>query len=910
MAVSVRELFLIVRAQDQASRNLRFVGANLRRVVSGAEAAAAAQKAMNREQMATARVAASSARYSGLQAKQAEAIDKQIASQKLVNAEREKANLLAASYNRLLAEQQVELARIEALSKRRPGTMIPGGAGARVPARAVMQAQLRGINEEMAASAELYTTKQAALLASTEKLTAAEAQQARVVSGLATRVDVAAASLEGATIAEREAAIATKEAIAAQRAVKWQNIGSFGRALTNLGRTAQFTGGVVVAGLGFAANAAANFSRSTTAAATQAANTVSQTGRKSEQIQNLILKQMQLFPSTADEMSKSLYDIFSSTNIQRMTGASKLLTIFNKAAVGGQASLNDVTNAGISIMNAFGKKVSDMPKIMQQFFAAVRFGRMNVTEFTQSMNQIVPAFESAHQSVTTMFTSMAFLTRLMPSQRMAATSLSRAIELLSGTAMTKGLKEAGVTTTDTKHRMLDLNVVIERILKRFPQLAKGANVGNWIKSISNMQGTIQARRALTFLFRDFGQYRAMLKNVTGDQNEFSKSYAALAKTGGVQWQVFFNQIKAVWLEIGRAALPGLLSLGKHLQTAVQWFNSLGDSTKSTIVQLTLTSAVLLVLVGTVGQLVGGILSLVAALGLLGVVGRVAAGFALLASVFTEAGGAAYVLELAMGAFLPGGPIILGLAALAGVIYLIMTHSKSATPHIDAMAKATKDLHTETHRAAKSMSDAVVAQQNMNTARRQVTSIRAKIVGDKADLEAAKKGSWAYSIALTNLRYDEQNFKAATDALAGSQAKLQSSLGGVVKHTSAQHSALMDIQQSLPGVRKEIQQAGGLPAPGPLRLHRLSAEQEQQAGTSVKARDALRSLATQTVATYNENEKLAASYNHLVHNGLNPFSAAAEKTALNIEKNRNVLLGFDSDMSKFANNLGEVLGHGS
>jgi hypothetical protein len=95
---------------------------------------------------------------------------------------------------------------------------------------------------------------------------------------------------------------------------------------------------------------------------------------------------------------------------------------------------------------------------------------------------------------------------------------------------------------------------------------------NFFKNIGGNTGTIQARRAFTFLVQFFNKagkdgasYLEMLRKVKGDNNEFTMSLAAMEKTTGVRWGVFVNQLKALALEIGADLVPALLRLSGPIQ---------------------------------------------------------------------------------------------------------------------------------------------------------------------------------------------------------------------------------------------------------------------------------------------------------------------------------------------------------
>ena len=374
----------------------------------------------------------------------------------------------------------------------------------------------------------------------------------------------------------------------------------------DLGRSMTLFGGITLAGLGIAANSAAKFNTQIGLISTQTDN-MAKTSRIAFKG---ILSQMTQFPATAQDMTASLYDVYSGTQLVGKGGLTALRT-FNKAAVAGQTDLNTATQAGITILNNYGHSARDLPKLFNQMFAAVRFGRITFSQFGNSLNQIVPAFRTTHQSLNTMLGAFAFLTRQMPSSAQAATSLARAIETLDKPQMLEGLKKAGVTITNLHGQLLPLPEVIGRILQKFPGLASGTlNVETFLKNITNQQGYIQARRGLTQLFQHYGDYLKVNKQVLNDTNEFNRSYARLSQTAGVRWGVFMNQLHAAAILIGTAVLPVFLKLVKPIREAVVGFEHLSPALQATIGKFAAWGAIGTVAVGLFLSLSAGIATLI------------------------------------------------------------------------------------------------------------------------------------------------------------------------------------------------------------------------------------------------------------------------------------------------------------
>jgi TP901 family phage tail tape measure protein len=457
----------------------------------------------------------------------------------------------------------------------------------------------RAIGNQVARSALLgrqwrATGRDAELLAQRTQHVAARQRE------LALRANEVRAQLSG--IAQRYA-IVTAQQNALSKAIRverWEKLSIAGRTMQHLGRVGQYATLVVGAGLGLAARQAAEFNKQATLVATQAGTVsgsfeeVATNATKIEAGLRAILPQT---TATLDELNKSAYEVFSSTNLgsqgaKGLAAGLKLVGLFSKASIAGQTDLTKVTEAGITVFNSFGKNINKMPKIMNRMFAAVRFGRFTFEELSASMSQIAPAAVAANQSFDTVAGSAAFLSRHIPAVGMMRAAFARSLEMLNMPDFVDGMKKAGVAVRDASGRMRPLNQVIGDIVKRFPELKAGTkDVQSFYKEITaeggggkGRVGTIQGRRALTFYFRFFDQYKKLLGQTIQPQNSFNRALAAMETTTGVRWEKFLNQLRAFALMIGSAVLPELLKLAPHITKITDYLRDMDGALRGDIVR--------------------------------------------------------------------------------------------------------------------------------------------------------------------------------------------------------------------------------------------------------------------------------------------------------------------------------------
>ena len=611
MPVSARELFLIVRARDEASNTLRRVGQNIDRLqvknlpqlqARARDLQGALTVNANRQAAAEAKLAETAQAYNA-------ALTEQEAIQARLTTQQELYLRLTQQGLAVQAAGARELGQLQTLQGRRTGILAATG-GVETP---LSQQLLRQIEQQAAAveqlrvRAEQLGQGEQRLSAAMEKSTVAlEAQQAKAQALVGTYNELAAAS--GALQKEQSALAGELEATqAAERNIRFQNFDKTAHAVGNLGRTFQYMGAVAVGALGFAANSAAHLQSSVALAATQVRNSVKGVQAETNTDFNFILQQMRKFPAAASDMSASLYDIFSTLNVNGKQGRDVLVQV-NKAAVAGQISVQQATQGVLSVLNNFKLSWRDTGSVLNRTFAAVRFGRATLDQFQTALQTMAPAAKAAQQSFNTLAGTFAFLSRSLGPAK-AAVGFARLQEVLNSPQMQKGLAGFGVHLQDANGHIKPFAQQIDILIKRFPYLEQGGSKAlNFFKNIGGLQGTIQARRAFETIVTNVQGFRNLLHKTITDNNEFNKSYTALAKTAGVQWGIFLNTLKSVFITIGAAVLPTFVKLVHPLQEVADWFNKLDKSTQATIGRWLALAAI--------GATVGGtILAIGSAIGL-------------------------------------------------------------------------------------------------------------------------------------------------------------------------------------------------------------------------------------------------------------------------------------------------------
>lgn len=681
MALSARELFLIVRAQNQASGVLRRISGDMsalgrKEMLRAKQTSLNVAKARNENDIlnkqARIRQLTAQAGLSAEKNRLGQAITAQnVAARETSNVRRQLDNAdarnnLEKRYNDTLIKRNQLVDALRDSSRHGPGLD--------QDAQKAMRTQIRQYDSFL----KSYPGKMRSLKGQFHEL----GLQLGSISGAQQKMGATARSaaqgeqtLQDRIQAERRAlgvALQQRAQLAEKqrdlndtvKAFRTERIGQAMHLLGSMGRQLQLVGFGGAAALGFAANAAANLSTSVTLATTQYKNNVTQIKAASDTNFGFIIKQMREFPSAAEDMSASLYDIFSTLNVNGKQGRD-ILEQVNKAAVAGSISTQEATSGVLSVLSNF-KEIAQTgagtEKALTRMFAAVRFGRTTMAEFAASLQTTAPAANQTGQTFDNLAGSVAFLSRSLGINK-ASVGYARLLQQLTSTAMVKGLKEHGISVRNAAGQYKQLDQIVGEITQKFPKLTTGQmSAQNFFKAMSNTTGTIQGARAFTALVRNVDGYNKILNDTINDNNEFDKSFRALNQTAGVQFGRALNVLKSLWLDLGRAAIPTIAKLLSPIGELADKLSQMDQATKDNIGRI---AALAVAITGVTGV----VLSLVAAFG-----------------------GAFLILGAISGPLLLG--ISAGFLAIGAAIYLIITNwdkiaprLKSALPAIQSAVQA-------------------------------------------------------------------------------------------------------------------------------------------------------------------------------------------------------------------------------
>lgn len=674
---STRELWILLRARDEASRVVSSFSKNVRAAALAAQAAqksaeasairqqaqmvransATAQqiRAINENVVALEKQArantAAAARAREFRAEQLKAVEGTIRANNVhaSNLERQaRALSLAAAMG---DEQRDSLIRvtgatneqIEAIDKniaalrKRAATLNAEAAVARGASNSMM-AQLQKEQTGLDGSIRSYERRAAVIRAQAAQMRNQAAELKISLDSQVRSLTNQAAALDRQANAMRKAAAAARAHDIRMRALI-DTMGKVSEASTVMafGLGAIGVGGLV--GLKQAIDTTIAYEKQVRHTATQ----VDGFGASLEEISDIGKRVANEIAVPFETIQPALFDIFSSMEVS-MKDAERLLHAFSKAAVAGQVEIQDVSRATIGLLNAFGRPAKDVNKILDMQFQLIQEGIGTYEEWNQRIGLVTPSAVRAGQSIEMMMAALATATRMGMSAARSGTAVARAMDAMSHPAAVKNLEQLGVKVRDAHGRFRPMNQVLREfrdVLMKMPEKKRLEAILNVFKGAG---GTIEARRFLQniLLGKDgVEQFDRALQDLEGSAGSMESAYAIMADSTSSKTELLRNKWQLLKEAIGKALLPAFDNLIDRMSDLLDWFNKLPQGTKNTISQFLLWGSVIAIVLGSMFAFVGVAAVFIAAIGTIGVGAAVALGVLILLPVAILAVGVAF-----------------------------------------------------------------------------------------------------------------------------------------------------------------------------------------------------------------------------------------------------------------------------
>lgn len=220
------------------------------------------------------------------------------------------------------------------------------------------------------------------------------------------------------------------------------------------------------------------------------------------------------------------------------------LEIANKAAVGGVTELETAVDGITSVVNAYGRDIMDAGKASDIMFTAVRLGKTDFDQLSNSLFQVIPMAAATNTSFETIAAGLAAITAQGTPTSVATTQLR---------AMLVELSDSGSEVGETLERLagksykelMDEGVSMETILFRLGEEAKAQG-----KSINELFSSVEAGSAALGLTGSgaemFANALAEMGNSAGATDaafaQMDQGFARSMEKMGAAWNILLTNL--------------------------------------------------------------------------------------------------------------------------------------------------------------------------------------------------------------------------------------------------------------------------------------------------------------------------------------------------------------------------------
>lgn len=478
-----------------------------------------------------------------------------------------------------------------------------------------------------------------------------------------------------------------------------EQIKSFGYAAIGTGVGMTLMGVAGVRALGSMVKAQLDYQTQARRTLTQ----VTETGVGLKQIEAIGKSVGKSVPVAFAQIQPALYDIFSSIDV-KANDTRALLKQFARDAVGGQSDLETATKANLVIMNAYGISAQHATRVSDFMFRLVQKGVGTYNDFAKSIGLAIPSAVRLGVNLNQLGGTLAFMTRNGLSASRAATSAGRAFDALSNPKTASNLHKMGVEIVNQHHELKSFPTILDLMM------AKMKNMTNFQKSsflkdaFYGSGGTIQALRFFNMVFKNMDQFKKRVGEMTNASGSAKKAFTEMAKGPQAEIQRLQNNWELLRIELGHELLPIALKLVSVGMDIIKAWEGLSPTAKRTIAYIVAIGSAILILGGILTVGIGAIALFVGSAKSLGMtagemaskLGRVAGGLTLMVggmyqayTATTKTGKAVGIFMSAVGgaaagsAFGPWGAAIGGVVGALGGLISALHNSKGAVGTAEA-----------------------------------------------------------------------------------------------------------------------------------------------------------------------------------------------------------------------------------
>jgi len=281
-----------------------------------------------------------------------------------------------------------------------------------------------------------------------------------------------------------------------------------------------------------------------------------------------IRKMTKEIPQSASELAAAEYDILSAgVSLEKSVG---VLEKSAKAAVAGVTDTKTAANAGIAVINAYGKSIDELDETYDILFKTVKLGVTTFPQLAQSIGEVLPTANAAGVEFRDLSASIATLTKAGLRTPIAMTALKGAINAMAAPA------------PEAKKKFDELGITWKGLIPTLDAIRKK---GLSIDQMRLLIPDVEARTGVLALTQNFDVLLKTLDEMANASGAMVEAYDKMKDTPENQMKLFRNEIDDLMISAGALASKGLLPLAKGLRELIDSFRELDPVTKGLVATL-------------------------------------------------------------------------------------------------------------------------------------------------------------------------------------------------------------------------------------------------------------------------------------------------------------------------------------
>lgn len=280
-------------------------------------------------------------------------------------------------------------------------------------------------------------------------------------------------------------------------------------------------------------------------------------GSMSDEILNMSTR----IPQTASELASAEYDIISAG--VALEESTKVLELSAKAAVAGVTDTKTAVNAGVGVINAYGKDIGELGHVYDVLFKTVKSGVTTFPQLSEHIGEVLPTARAAGVEFEDVAASIATMTKAGIKTPQAATAIKGAINAMAAPA------------PEAKKKFDELGITWEGLI---PTLEAIRQKGLSVDQMRMLIPDVEARNGVLSLTQNMEGLKQVMAEMSGASGAMQAAYNKMKDTPENQMKLFKNEVSKLNIEIGGLVSKALLPAAGKVRQFLGSFDT-GSITK-------------------------------------------------------------------------------------------------------------------------------------------------------------------------------------------------------------------------------------------------------------------------------------------------------------------------------------------